>query len=312
MQDDGRLVFGTYTGVTNTITSDQAYNNGQWHHVVATQSGSGMKLYLDGQLVGTNPQTGAEDYPGYWKVGGDITWGSSSNYLAGTIDEVAVYLSELSAERVAAHYAAAAQTPANVAPTAEFTSSANNLVAAFTSTSTDTDGTIAGYSWNFGDATPAGTVANPTHTYAAAGTYTVTLTVTDDDGATGTISHPITVTAAPPANVAPTAEFTSSANNLAAQFTSTSTDGDGTIAGYSWNFGDATPAGTVANPTHTYAAAGTYTVTLTVTDDDGATGTISHPITVTAAPPANVAPTAEFTSSANNLAAPVHVDVDGH
>ena len=113
----------------------------------------------------------------------------------------------------------------------------------------------------------------------------MTLTVTDDDGATGTISHPITVTAAPPANVAPTAEFTSSANNLDAAFTSTSTDTDGTIAGYSWNFGDATPAGTVANPTHTYAAAGTYTVTLTVTDDDGATGTINHPITVTAPAP---------------------------
>ena len=56
-----------------------------------------MKLYVDGVLVGTNPQTAAEDYPGYWKVGGDVTWGSSSNYLDGTIDEVAVYLSELSA-----------------------------------------------------------------------------------------------------------------------------------------------------------------------------------------------------------------------
>ncbi len=66
--------------------------------------------------------------PGYWKVGGDITWGSSSDYFDGTIDEVAVYLSELSAERVAAHYAAAAAAPpANQPPTAEFTSTASNL-----------------------------------------------------------------------------------------------------------------------------------------------------------------------------------------
>ena len=55
-----------------------------------------MKLYVDGDLVGTNPQTQAEGYTGYWKVGGDVTWGSSSNYFDGTIDEVAVYLSELS------------------------------------------------------------------------------------------------------------------------------------------------------------------------------------------------------------------------
>ena len=48
MQDDGQLVFGTYTGQLNTITSPASYNDGQWHHVVATQSGNGMKLYVDG------------------------------------------------------------------------------------------------------------------------------------------------------------------------------------------------------------------------------------------------------------------------
>ncbi len=83
--------------------------------------------------------------------------------------------------------------------------------------SSDADGTIAGYAWNFGDGTAHGTGATPSHTYAAAGTYTVTLTVTDDDGATGTVSHDVTVAAEPP-NQAPTAAFTSSATFLVAGF----------------------------------------------------------------------------------------------
>ena len=96
MQNDGRLVFGVWTGFTNTITTPAPYNDGDWHHVVATQGPSGMKLYLDGVLIGTNGQIEAQPYSGYWKVGGDVTWGSSSNYLAGTIDEAAVYSYELS------------------------------------------------------------------------------------------------------------------------------------------------------------------------------------------------------------------------
>ncbi len=63
--------------------------------------------------------------------------------------------------------------------------------------SSDTDGTIAGYSWNYGDNTTLGTGATPTHTYTNAGTYTVTLTVTDDKGATDTATRQVTVTAPP-------------------------------------------------------------------------------------------------------------------
>jgi PKD repeat protein len=59
--------------------------------------------------------------------------------------------------------------------------------------STDPDGTVASYSWNWGDGTPAGTGATATHTYAVDGTYDVTLTVTDDDGATGSATRPVTV-----------------------------------------------------------------------------------------------------------------------
>lgn len=80
----------------------------------------------------------------------------------------------------------------NVAPTANFTSSASGLTVSFTDTSTDSDGSIASRSWSFGDGTTS-TTANPSKTYSAAGTYTVTLTVTDDDGATNTKTASVTV-----------------------------------------------------------------------------------------------------------------------
>ncbi len=80
----------------------------------------------------------------------------------------------------------------NNAPTANFTFSTSGLTANFTDTSTDSDGTIASRSWNFGDSSTS-TATNPSHTYAANGTYTVTLTVTDDDGATNSTSKSVTV-----------------------------------------------------------------------------------------------------------------------
>jgi hypothetical protein len=111
----------------------------------------------------------------------------------------------------------------------------------------------------------------------------VTLTVTDNGGATGTVSHDVTVTA--PVNVAPTAAFTSSVTDLGVSVDgSTSSDSDGSVVSYAWDFGDSA-TGTGVTASHTYAAAGTYTVTLTVTDNGGATGTVSHDVTVTAPGP---------------------------
>lgn len=82
-------------------------------------------------------------------------------------------------------------------------------------------------------------------------------------------------------NSAPTASFTNACTNLACTFTDASTDADGTVTGWSWTFGDGTTA-SAQNPAHTYAAAGSYTVTLTVTDNAGATGTTSRTVTVSA------------------------------
>ncbi|MGW1991487.1 collagenase [Embleya sp. NPDC001921] len=83
-------------------------------------------------------------------------------------------------------------TPGNRPPVAEFTSAVNGTSVAFTDTSTDPDGTIASRAWDFGDGTTS-TATNPTKTYTA-GTYTVRLTVTDNGGATATITHNVTVT----------------------------------------------------------------------------------------------------------------------
>ena len=96
----------------------------------------------------------------------------------------------------AAGYTWAASPPANVAPTAAFTSSCVDLTCTFTDTSTDSDGTIAGRSWTFGDGGTS-TLASVPHTYAAAATYTVTLLVTDNDGASGSVSSTVTVSAPP-------------------------------------------------------------------------------------------------------------------
>lgn len=184
----------------------------------------------------------------------------------------------------------------NQAPVAGFNSSVNLLNVNFTSTSTDADGTIASYAWNFGDSTTSN-VQNPSHAYAAAGTYNVALTVTDDKGATNTTSKAVTVVAA---NQAPVANFTSSATGLTVNFTDSSTDADGTIASRSWNFGDSTSS-SATNPSHAYAAAGTYNVSLTVTDDKGATNTTTKAVTVTAA--ANKPPVANFSATTSALTA---------
>jgi PKD repeat protein len=312
MTNDGRVVFGVRGAVpgpgpdlgesSRTIQSQAGLNNNQWHHVAATLSVDGMRLYVDGVQVASRADTVTGDnYYGWWRVGGDDLsgWASrpASDYFSGQIDEPAVYHTALSPAQVANHHAASGRGQvANVPPTAAFTSNVNRLTLAFNgSGSSDPDGSIASYAWNFGDGT-TGTGPTPSHTYAAAGTYTVTLTVRDDDGATGQISRSVT-TVAPPPNVAPTAAFTAGMTGRALTVDgSGSSDPDGSIASYAWDFGDGT-RGTGATAAHSYAQGGQYTVRLTVTDDDGATGTSSRVVTATNDPVTVARDTFERTAS---------------
>ena len=117
------------------------------------------------------------------------------------------------------------------------------------------------------------------HTYADPGSFTVALTVTDNGNASSApASHIVAVT-----NTVPVAEFSSTVDHLAATFNAAqSSDSDGTIASYAWDFGDG-KTGTGVNPTHTYALPGTYNVKLTVVDDDNASSAVvTHPVTATA------------------------------
>jgi PKD repeat protein len=172
-----------------------------------------------------------------------------------------------------------APTP-NSAPTATFTQTCTGLSCTFTDGSSDTDGTVVGWSWDFGDNASANT-RNPSHTYSSGGTYTVRLVATDDDGATGTIAKAVTVTA-PSGNAAPIAAFTVSCLQLSCRFTNGSTDSDGSVVAWKWAFGNGSTS-TIANPSRTYAAGGTYNVTLEVTDDDGAVNQAARSITITPA-----------------------------
>jgi len=141
--------------------------------------------------------------------------------------------------------------------------------------------TIRSYAWSFGDGDTK-TVTSPqtTHDYQAAGTYSVTLVTTDDAGRTALASGSVTVL-----SDSPTADFTFSqvppTSNHTIQFSSSNSSAISgrTITTYFWEFGDGTTS-TSASPSHSYPAAASYNVTLTVTDSGGATGRVTKTVSV--------------------------------
>jgi PKD repeat protein len=178
------------------------------------------------------------------------------------------------------------QVPSAPPPTASFTVSPDQGVAPLAVSFTDTStGSPTSWSWTFGDGSTS-TAQNPSHTYAGAGTYTVSLRATNASGS-DTITRTGVVTVQPAPGQAPTASFTLTPTQgtapLTVGFTDTST---GSPTSWSWTFGDGGTS-TEQNPSHTYAAAGTYTVSLRATNASGSdTVTRTDVVTVQAAPPA--------------------------
>jgi PKD repeat protein len=283
-------------GSSDTSTITVTSLNGFAEPVDLTVSGepTGVTATLDPQQV-TPPPDGSETST--LTVSVDVT-AAPGNYIltvTGTSGSL-IHSVDISLEIT--------ELPPPQPPVASFTYSptepmVDETVTFDASASYDPDGTIESYEWNFGDG-GTGTGVVTTHTYNTAGTYTVTLTVTDDDGLTDTATSDVTVS--PPELQPPVASFTFSPTSPLVDETvtfdaSASYDPDGTIVSYDWDFGDGlSDTGEIV--THAYSAAGTYTVTLTVTDNDGLTDTITKDIVVSA-PPATVIYVDPSTVSAN-------------
>ena len=139
MTNAGTLVYGVNPGTKKTVVSSSAYNDGAWHHAAATLGTSGMTLVVDGLRVGTDASTTtAGSYTGYWRMGYDnlTGWASAptSNFFAGSIDEVRVYNRQLSDVEIKNDYTAGnsglrfAHTLPDITPGTSQTYSADAIV----------------------------------------------------------------------------------------------------------------------------------------------------------------------------------------
>ena len=272
----GQLAFYVSSGGSKTITSPKTYNDGKWHQVTASlSSGSGMVLSVDGAKVASNATvTSAQNYVGFWRVAGDAVPGTGAVWLNGAVDDVSVYPTALSTTQVADHYKSVTGLTPAATPAAAFTSDCTGLACAYdASMSTPEDAakvapTIASYSWSFGDGKTA-KGAKVKHSYAKASSYVVALTVKNSDDVVSTTTRTVAATG----NAAPVAAFTSKVKSKKVSVDAKrSTDSDGTVKKYLWDFGDGKTS-TKKKTSHSYVGTGTYAVRLTVTDDKGTTGT---------------------------------------
>ena len=194
-------------------------------------------------------------------------------------------------------------------PNAEFTYNPNSPLVdesiAFTSLSTDADGDSLTYTWAFGDSTTSH-LANPTHSYSAAGQYSVILTVSDGNGGQDSITHVVTVTDNVIPNHAPVANFVYSPVPVFVGVETTfdaslSSDVDGDALTYSWSIDGHNFVG--VQTTYTFDAISIYNVQLIVEDEHGETDTLVKVIQVIDNQPQNEAPVANFV-----FEQPVYVD----
>jgi PKD repeat protein len=279
-------------------SSNYAFMESQLIEVSGSSSGNGtLNFFFDiGNGTSSSNSSSTPDTTGwefYWDFG-DGTYAQGNNaehtYEADGLYVVTLILTDafgaMSVHNILV-------TVLNYPPTAdagEDVTVNEDATVQFHGLGSDPGGGPVEYSWTLGDGQTA-TGSDPTHSYTKQGTYTVTLTVTDSDGLTASDTCSVTVL-----NVVPTAGLTSDHQTEEGEViafygvTSTDTPSDLPLLTYGWSFGDGGTA-TGISVSHAYSDEGTYTVVLTVTDDDGASDTTTMTVPVD-----NAAPVASITS----------------
>jgi hypothetical protein len=267
MSSTGQIYFGIFPGTTQVLNTTAGYADGSWHHVVATVSTTtGSNLYVDGALQDTDPtMTTSQTYAGYWRIGYDNldAWPSASNrFFNGSLDDIAIYSSSLTAAQVYALYGAGS-TP--VCSGSTLALQANTV-------------TGSTYAWtgpnSFTSSAQNPTIANATS--ANAGTYV--LTVTNSSTGCSSVINVTGVVNAPPVSTF-TAQNPVIVNNNA---TITYTGTYDPASTYVWNFnGGTVVSGSLAGPySIQWSTAGIKTVTLTVTNSSNCSSTSTQTVTV--------------------------------
>ncbi len=271
MSNSGQLYFGLYPSAVKTINTTATYADGSWHHAVATVSTTtGSSLYVDGALQAVDAtMTTSQNYgtTGYWRVAYNSISGwtnqPSNFYFTGSLDDIAVYNTTLTAAQVYTLYGAGSSP---VCAGSTLSLQANTVTGA------------TGYSWS-GPGGYTSTSQNPTvttnATTANAGTYT--LTVTGAHSCTSTIAVTAVV------NALPSAVFTApTAVDAGTNATITYTGTDPVTSTYVWDFNGGSPAtGSGQGPFSVqWSTSGIKTITLTVTNAGGCSTVYTQTVTV--------------------------------
>ena len=294
-QNDNRASFsnwGTFVDITAPgVSIRTTYPNNSYVNYSGTSFSSPVAAGVAALMVAANPAITADEIEaGIFATAVDIGASGNDNVFGhGLVDAAA-----------AVNYAV--NLGSFVAPTASISADSTSVpfgsfVALTAANSSDDDGTIVSYQWDLGDGTNS-TNVDVIHTYDAAGVYQVNLTVTDNDGLTDSDSVLIEVT-----NQLPVAVIDSAVNEVAVGETIflsglNSYDTDGTITTYQWDFGNSASA-TGTSVDYSYANAGTYNITLTVTDNAGASNATS--ITVNVVDPYALTAPSGLTATADGL-----------
>src|SRR5690554_1130190 len=269
---------------TATIIGDASVCNGASEPVVTFTGADGTAPYTFTYNVNGGPNQTVTST-------GNTATLNVLTAISGTYDYELISVQDNSSTACIQNQTGTISVEINPIPTASFENIGTclNTASQFTNSSTVSavnGANLTAWSWDFGDGNTSN-LENPTHTYSDEEVYDVTLTVTSNHGCTNTTTGTGTVYPLPQVSFSPTSVCLDS-NTVFTDLSSISNDHtSNTLTDWAWDFGDGTSS-TLQNPTHTYAGAGTYTATLTVTSNHGCVSTLTETVIV------HPKPTADF------------------